>query len=92
MRRLKINVICDSLGGIYLVLRLYIPIMDKGKVDKNASMNIFEVKPIKRDFGYKLTAADVFNEFLYVGDDKGTSRDMQEISIPTPFGPGTLRS
>lgn len=46
--------------------------MDKGKIDKTSgSMNIFEVKPIKRDFGYKITAADVFNEFLYVGDDKG---------------------
>lgn len=34
--------------------------------------NVFEIKPIKRDFAYKLAAADVFNEFLYVGDDKGT--------------------
>jgi hypothetical protein len=35
--------------------------MDKNKIDKSGSINIFEVKPIKRDFGYKITAADVFN-------------------------------
>jgi hypothetical protein len=43
----------------------------ENKVDKSMAINVFEVKPIKKDFSYKITCADVFNEFLYVGDDKG---------------------
>ena len=38
--------------------------MDKGKLDKKSPLNIFEVKPIRREFNYKLLAADVFNNFL----------------------------
>lgn len=45
--------------------------MDRGKIDKNSPLNVFEIKPIRREFNYKLSAADVFNEFLYIGDDKG---------------------
>jgi len=41
--------------------------MDRGK-DKNSPIQVFEVKPIRRDFSFKLTAADVFNDFLYLGD------------------------
>ena len=39
-------------------------------MDKNL-INVFEVKPIKKEFGFKISAADVFNEFLYLGDEKG---------------------
>lgn len=44
--------------------------MEKG-VDKSNAINVYEVKPIRREFNYKFSAADVFNEFLYVGDEKG---------------------
>ena len=39
-------------------------------MDKNL-INVFEVRPIRKDFGFKISAADVFNEFLYLGDEKG---------------------
>ena len=38
---------------------------------EKSSVNVFEIKPVTRDFGYKFSAADVYNEFLYVGDEKG---------------------
>jgi len=60
--------------------------MDKGKVDKNSPINVFEIKPIRREFNYKLSAADVFNEFLYIGDDKGKPSIMQVTSTTIPFG------
>ncbi len=58
--------------------------MDKGKIDKNSPINVFEIKPIRREFNYKLTAADVFNEFLYIGDDKGNKFLIKVISTTTP--------
>lgn len=39
--------------------------MEKGAV------NVFEVKVARKDIGFKISAADVFNEFLYLGDEKG---------------------
>ena len=39
--------------------------MDKGTI------NIFEVKVVRKDIGFKISAADVLNEFLYLGDEKG---------------------
>ena len=36
--------------------------MDKGTI------NVFEVKVVRKDIGFKISAADVFNEFLYLGD------------------------
>lgn len=39
--------------------------MDKG------SINIFEVKITKKDLAYKISAADVYNDILYLGDEKG---------------------
>lgn len=39
--------------------------MDKG------SINVFEVKLVRKDIGFKISAADVFNQFLYLGDEKG---------------------
>lgn len=39
-------------------------------MDKS-SINVFEVKPVRKDIGFKISAADVFNEFLYIGDEKG---------------------
>jgi hypothetical protein len=34
--------------------------MDKGS-DKVNALNVYEVKPIRREFNYKFSAADVFN-------------------------------
>lgn len=42
-------------------------------MDKSSALNVYEVKQIRRDFNFKFASADVFNEFLYVGDEKGTS-------------------
>ena len=50
--------------------------MDRGKVDKNSPVQVFEVKPIRHNFNFKITAADVFNDFLYMGDEKGTMIEM----------------
>lgn len=55
-------------------------------MDKPAPINIFEVKTIRKDFSFKLAAADTFNEFLYVGDEKGTFTLIQAVSIPTLSG------
>ena len=33
-----------------------------------ASINVFEVKTAIKEIPYKISAADVFNEFLYLGD------------------------
>ena len=52
--------------------------MDKG------SINIFEVKIAKKDISYKISAAEVYNDFLYLGDEKGndfSSIQEQYISI-----------
>jgi len=59
--------------------------MDKGKIDKNSHINVFEIKPIRREFNYKLSAADVFNEFLYIGDDKGNRLLNKVISTTIPY-------
>lgn len=66
--------------------------MDKAKLDKNSPINVFEIKPIRREFNYKLSAADVFNDFLYVGDDKGNQSTIKVTSTTTPSDPLTLRS
>jgi hypothetical protein len=39
-----------------------------------ASINVFEVKTAIKEISYKISAADVFNEFLYIGDEKGNKR------------------
>jgi hypothetical protein len=59
---------------------IYQSTMDKGKIDKNTPVHVFESKPLRRDFGFKISAADVFNDFLYVGDDKGTPIPTQATS------------
>ena len=41
-------------------------------MDKGTSSIVYEVKNIRRDINYRICAADVFNEFLYMGDDRGT--------------------
>lgn len=58
--------------------------MDKG-LDKNTALNVYEVKSIKREFNNKISAADVFNEFLYLGDEKGIGGCMKVMSIRIPF-------
>lgn len=58
--------------------------MDKGKLDRTSPIQVFETKPIRKDFNYKLNAADVFNEFIYVGDDRGTLSLIQATSTPIP--------
>ena len=50
-------------GSMY---NIYQKVMDKG-----GSINVFEVKVVRKDIGFKISAADVFNEFLYLGDEKG---------------------
>ena len=66
--------------------------MDKGKIDKNSPINVFEIKPIRREFNYKLSAADVFNEFLYIGDDKGNRVLIKVISTTIPYVPVIQKS
>ncbi len=39
-------------------------------MDKS-SINVFEVKIAIKEVSCKISAADVFNEFLYLGDEKG---------------------
>ena len=34
-------------------------------------MKVFELRKIQKDFQYKISAADFFNDILYVGDEKG---------------------
>ena len=55
--------------------------MNTGKLDRNSPIQVFEVKHIRRDFNYKITSADVFNDFLYIGDEKGTLYTSQAIFI-----------
>ena len=58
--------------------------MEKGSnVDRSNALNVYEVKPIRREFNYKFAAADVFNEFLYVGDEKGRAETMQATCTRT---------
>jgi hypothetical protein len=35
-------------------------------------INVFEMKLVRRDIGFKISAADVYNSFLYLGDEKGS--------------------
>lgn len=44
---------------------LLINIMDK------TSINVFEVKVVRKDIGFKISAADVMNDRIYLGDEKG---------------------
>lgn len=37
-------------------------------MEKSGTLNIFELKPIRKDFGFKFSTADVYNDILYVGD------------------------
>ena len=37
-------------------------------MEKEKNFNAFEVKYVRKDIGYKISAADVCNEFLYTGD------------------------
>ena len=66
--------------------------MNQGKYDKNSPIQVFEVKPIRKEFNFKITAADVLNDFLYLGDEKGTSPPTQEMSTSTPSGSATKTS
>lgn len=50
---------------IDIIVYIYNIHMEKGAV------NVFEVKVARKDIGFKISAADVFNEFLYLGDEKG---------------------
>lgn len=43
-----------------------------------ASINVFEVKTAIKEIPYKISAGDVFNEFLYLGDEKGKQSFIQE--------------
>lgn len=40
------------------------------QMDKS-SINVFEVKIAIKEVPCKISASDVFNEFLYLGDEKG---------------------
>lgn len=61
--------------------------MDKG------SINIFEVKTAKKDIPYKISAAEVYNDFLYLGDEKGKHlTESQEPYIFTRSGQAKLKS
>ena len=55
-----------------------------GKVDKNSPVQVFEVKPIRKDFNFKITSADVLNDFLYIGDDRGTQHYTQAMYTSIP--------
>ena len=35
-------------------------------------MKVFDLRKIQRDFQFKVSAADFYNDILYVGDEKGT--------------------
>ena len=48
-------------------------------------MSVFEIKPVSKDFGFRFSAADVYNEFLYVGDEKGTSNVIKGTLYSYPF-------
>jgi hypothetical protein len=39
-------------------------------MDKS-SINVFEVKIAIKELLFKISAGEVFNEFLYLGDEKG---------------------
>lgn len=64
--------------------------MDKGKLDKNSPVHVFESKTVRRDLGFKITAADVFNDFLYLGDDKG-NRPPTQVTSPSSPSKSTTR-
>ena len=52
-------------------------------MDKATASTVYELKPIRRDINYRITAADVFNSFLYTGDDRGLFLSMQATSTRT---------
>ena len=60
--------------------------MNQGKYDKNSPIQVFEVKPIRKEFNFKITTADVLNDFLYLGDEKGTYPSTQAMSTSIPSG------
>ena len=37
-------------------------------MEKTGNLNIFDFKPIRKDFGFKFASAEVYNDILYVGD------------------------
>ena len=39
-------------------------------------MKVFELRKVQKDFQFKISAADFFNDVLYIGDEKGTKRIM----------------
>lgn len=57
--------------------------MDKGKLDRNSPIQVFETKTVRKELGFKITAADVYNDFLYLGDDKGKLSIIKVISTFT---------
>lgn len=36
-------------------------------------MKVFELRKVQKDFQFKISAADFFNDVLYIGDEKGIS-------------------
>lgn len=34
-------------------------------------MKVFELRKVQKDFGYKISAADFYNDIIYFGDEKG---------------------
>jgi hypothetical protein len=58
-------------------------------MDKS-SINVFEVKMAIKELSFKISAGDVFNEFLYLGDEKGTIIIIKkERCMHTRFEQGT---
>lgn len=41
------------------------------KTMDKSSINVFEVKVAIKEITFKISAGDVFNEFLYLGDERG---------------------
>jgi hypothetical protein len=37
-----------------------------------SSIKAFEVRKVQREFPYRIASGDYFNDFIYIGDEKGT--------------------
>lgn len=35
-------------------------------------MKVFEARKVQKDWPYKIASGDFFNDFIYLGDEKGT--------------------
>lgn len=36
-----------------------------------ASVKVFEARKVQREFPYRIASGDYFNDFIYLGDEKG---------------------